>query len=217
MVISIEQKQVIDNIISIFETGKVSAPEAYSKVTILKDGAGISYGKHQSTDRADSLDAIIFRYQDLQGGLSEQFIPFLDYLKMDASSKLDPNNPPGWAQDLMKLLSEAGKDPIMQKAQDDIFNEQYWLPAVRQAETIKLNLALSYAILYDTCIHSGPAGVANIRKRFPEKAPSNGGDEKAWSQAYIKARRAWLLANPNPIVKKTIYRMDAFQQIIDSN
>jgi chitosanase len=69
-------------------------------------------------------------------------------------------------------------------------------------------------VIYDTCIHSGPGGVANIRARFPEASPARGGDEKAWISAYIRARRAWLLSHPNPIVQKTVYRMDALEELV---
>jgi len=50
--ITAPQKHAIDCIISIFETGRVPTAAAYATCTILPDGAGISYGKHQSTDRA---------------------------------------------------------------------------------------------------------------------------------------------------------------------
>ena len=33
-------------------------------------------------------------------------------------------------------------------------------------------------------------------------------------KAYVAARKAWLLSNKNPIVQKTIYRMEAFENLI---
>jgi chitosanase len=114
----------------------------------------------------------------------------------------------------MDLLKKAGQDPIMQKAQDQIFDEGYWNPAVSQSEAMGLVLPLSYAIVYDTCIHSGPGGVARIRKLFNEVPPARGGDEKAWARAYINARRNWLLSSSNSLVQKTVYRMDAFAQLM---
>jgi len=67
MSITDQQKRAIDSIISIFETGRVPTPAAYATCAVLKDGAGISYGKHQCTDKSGSLDLVCKRYIDLRG------------------------------------------------------------------------------------------------------------------------------------------------------
>ena len=53
------QKHVIDCVLSIFETGRVPTSASYSTCSILADGAGISYGKHQCTDKSGSLDLVV--------------------------------------------------------------------------------------------------------------------------------------------------------------
>jgi chitosanase len=116
----------------------------------------------------------------------------------------------------MALLKEAGKDPVMQSAQDQVFDEVYWRPAVNIAEAAGLKTALGHLVIYDTCIHSGPGMVGKIRAMFPEKSPANGGDEREWVRAYVSARRGWLAAFPNPIVQGTVYRPDAFRVIMDA-
>lgn len=216
MTISLEQKKVIDSVLSIFETGRVPTAASYSTCTVLSDGAGISYGKHQSTDRAGSLDKIVDLYIQQGGKHSEELKQFIPKLAANESAKLDPKNIPSWAKYLIGVLKEAGKDPIMQSAQDAIFDSCYWIPSVGHSAKIGLTTALGHLVVYDTCIHSGPGGVAVIRARFPEASPANGGDEKAWVRAYIYARRAWLASNPNPLVKKTVYRSDALMDIVKS-
>jgi chitosanase len=213
MTVTPDQKRVIDSILSINETGKLPSPTAYSTVTILKDGAGISYGKHQSTDRSGSLDAIVMRYLDLNGTLASKLDPYLPRLNANFSSKVDPSNPPSDVKALMRLLSDAGKDPIMQRAQDEIFDEQYWMPAVNKGKAMKLTLPFSYLALYDTCIHSGPSRIDSLRKNFPEVPPSVGGDEKAWTRAFLNARYAWLRAYPNPVVQRSAERVTAILKI----
>lgn len=214
MPITDTQKKAAQEIIAVFETGKTTSIASYSTCTILKDGAGISYGKHQSTDRSDSLDQIVLRYLDLKGQYADELKGYVSLLSSDATSKVDPSNPPANVRALMDLLKKAGQDPIMQKAQDQIFDEGYWNPAVSQVEAMGLVLPLSYAIVYDTCIHSGPGGVAKIRKQFNEVPPARGGDEKTWARAYVNARRNWLLSISNSLVQKTVYRMDAFVQLM---
>jgi hypothetical protein len=114
----------------------------------------------------------------------------------------------------VSLLKVAGADPVMHEAQDEVFDVNYFLPAVNHAKDIGLTTALGLLVIYDTCIHSGPGRVGTHRAAFPEKSPKSGGDEKAWIKAYLNARRAWLLANSNPIVQKTVYRQDAILDLI---
>jgi chitosanase len=213
MPVSDSQKKVIDSVLSIFETGRVPTPSAYSTCAILTDGAGISYGKHQSTDRSGSLDKIVDLYIAKGGKHGEELKQFVPKLALNETAKLDPKNVPSWAKHLMGVLKEAGKDPVMQAAQDEVFDSNYWVPAMGHVQKIGLQTGLGALVVYDTCIHSGSGGVAIIRARFPEPAPCNGGDEKAWVLAYVKARREWLAANKNPLVQRTVYRMDAFNEI----
>jgi chitosanase len=217
MKITEEQKKVIDAILCIFETGKLPSTLAYSSCSILSDGAGISYGKHQSTDKGGALDKIVELYIEKGGIHSESLKPFLSALATNETSKVSPTQPPEWAKELILLLKEAGKDPVMQECQDVIFDSCYWIPALGHVDNIGATSALSHLVVYDTCIHSGPGGVANIRSKFPEPSPKRGGDEKIWVTAYIKARREWLASHKNPLVQKTVYRMDALNEIVKSN
>jgi chitosanase len=214
MSVTPEQKHVIDCILSIFETGKIPTAASYSTCTILADGAGISYGKHQATDRAGSLDKIVKKYIAEGGTHASQLQPYVEKLAQNGTANTTMATAPQWAKDLVNLLKEAGKDPKMHAAQDSIFDEGYWNPAVNIAAEIGLKTGLGHAVVYDTCIHSGPGGVAMIRNRFPQKSPANGGDEKEWVKAYVAARKVWLLGNSNPLVQRTIYRMETFEKLM---
>lgn len=214
MSITTEQKRVIDCVLSIFETGRIPTPAAYSTCAILADGAGISYGKHQSTDRGGALDKIVDLYIQKGGKHADELKQFVPKLALNESAKVDPKNIPSWAKYLIGVLKTAGADPLMQECQDIIFDSNYWAPAVGHATSLGLTSALGHLVIYDTCIHSGPGGVAVIRARFPELPPSKGGDEKAWIQAYVTARRGWLAANKNALVQRAVYRMDSFNEMI---
>ena len=212
MFISSEKKRVIQSILSVFETGSVE-PD-YGAVCVLKDGAGITYGKHQSTDGGDALDLIIMRYIDKEGEYADILSTYLPMLDKNDTSKVDPDNLPSWVKELMNILHDAGSDPIMQACQDAIFDIHYWTPAMSQAMDMKLEYPLSWLICYDSTIHSGPAGVSRIRRRFPESPPSGGGNEKEWVIAYLDARRKWLASNSNPVVQNTVYRIDAMLDMV---
>jgi len=213
-----EQKHAIDCVLAVFETGKVPTAASYSTCTVLKDGAGISYGKHQCTDKAGSLDLVCKKYIELGGARAAELSQYLPHLATNESAKVDPKGPfPTWLTNLINLLKALGVEPIMQQAQDFIFDQNYFLPAVNHAKDIGLTTALGLLTIYDTCIHSGPGRVGTHRAAFPEKSPKNGGDEKAWIKAYLNARRAWLAGNSNPLVQKTVYRQDAILELIKAD
>ena len=209
------QRHAINCIISVFETGRVPNPGAYSTCTILPDGAGISYGMHQSTDRAGSLDNIVKRYIELGGKHAVALQAYLPYFASNKSATEPPKGP--WSAEtraVIDLLKVAGADPVMHQAQEEVFDRDYFQPAVNHANQIGLTKALSLAVVYDTCIHSGPGGVTMIRNMFAAKSPANGGTEAEWVKAYINARRNWLATHKMTILHGTVYRMDALLALI---
>jgi chitosanase len=207
-------KRVIHQIVSVFETGEPSGD--YGACAVLPDGAGISYGLHQATDRADNLDEIVHRYIDRGGQYAEQLHGSVTRLDQDATAFVDPDDLPVWVRDLMETLQRAGReDPVMRAVQDEVFEERYWVPAAEQAQVMGLRRPLSWAVVYDTCIHSGPSNVGKIRNMFAALPPSKGGDEKEWTGAYVRARWSWLASYPNQRVRITKARMEAFQDLID--
>jgi chitosanase len=212
--ISKQGEDTAKKIVNVFETGRAAGD--YGMAVLLHDGAGISYGRSQATDKGGNLDRIVYRYLDLGGSLGDQLRPHLNRLDTNETAKVDPDNPPGWAKDLMELLREAGEDPKMRQAQDEVFDEQYWVPAANQAVAMQLVEPLSWAVVYDSTIHSGPNGVSRIRPLFPEMPPSRGGDERAWTRAYVAARYAWLAGHSRLAVRNTVYRMQAFQSLMDA-
>ena len=209
-------KRIAQQILSVFETG---TPEGdYGAVAVLQDGAGISYGLHQATDRADNLDEIVRRYIEREGTYADALREYVPRLERDESASVDPAELSAWVLDLMDTLQRAGReDPIMKATQDEVFDERYWQPAADQAEGMGLVHALSWAVIYDSCIHSGPGNVAKIRGMFSEVPPSKGGDEKLWTAAYVRARWSWLSLYPNDRVRMTRARPEAFQRLIDAD
>lgn len=207
---SIPTKKTIEAIISVFETG--SAEGNPGAVALLEDGAGISYGLHQATDRSGSLGLVLAEYELLGGDLSA-LAPYRAQLDAHASAEVDPRRPPAWVRDCMRVLGEIGSDPVMRRAQEQVFDRVYWTPAVEAWLAMGLRTPLALAVVYDTCIHSGPGAVARMRRLFPELPPASGGDERRWVRAYVSARKRWL-ADRGGVVAATTYRMDAFTTLI---
>jgi chitosanase len=134
-----------------------------------------------------------YRYVDRNGLYADELEPYLPKLTKDETVKFNSKNYPLWVEDMMTILAKAGRDdPIMHQVQDEVFNEKYWNPAHQHCIDMQLKTPLSWCLVYDTCIHSGPGKVTELRKLFPESPPSRGGEEKAWSRAFANARHKWL-------------------------
>lgn len=215
------QRNTIEQIVGVFETGTLGGGDP-GTVTILPDGAGITYGRHQSTDRSDSLDAIVMEYIDQGGTHAACLEPYLDRLANDETARVNYTAPPQWAMDFMAVLKTAGTDPIMVAAQEAVFDRMYWRPCADYI-TSRLGLVepLSWAVMYDTAIQSGVSGIARIRAMpgFPELPPARGGDERAWTRGYIDARERWLsgfqgsTTQHTHAVRSTVYRPQNFESI----
>jgi len=214
MELTSDQIRAIDSTLCIFETGRLPSSASYSTCALLSDGAGISYGKHQATDKSGTLDLIVGRYIAKNGVYSSQIKQYIYYLDGNQTARYLPGGVhPQWLVELMSVLGKAGSDPIMQGAQDEIFAEQYMGPALAHAKSAGLNLPLSLLVVYDTCIQSGPGAVSKMRNGFVEASPANGGNEKAWARAYIRTRELWLKSFPNPVVQNTTYRTKALAEL----
>lgn len=207
MQLSSAQRSPIERVINAFETG--SADGNYAAISIFKDGPHdvrqITYGRSQTTEYGN-LRELVRRYVAANGTFSAALQPYVDRIKRepltdDATFK--------------QLLRDAGKkDPVMKKVQDDFFTDRYFKPAMAWAVERGFKEPLSALVIYDSFIHSGTI-LGVIRSMFSEQPPSFGGDERAWTTAYVKARNQWLKNHSRPIVQKTAYRTFCFQCEID--
>ena len=188
--ITADQKRAAKAIVSVFETG--TATGNYSAATILSDGAGISYGAHQATDGSDSLDAILLRYLDTGGQRAAEVRPILAIVQADKSTAyLSTASAPPEVRAAVATLRSLGTDPVMQAAQEHVFETAYWQPAERQCAEMGLVLPLSYAIVYDTCIHSAPASARCRRCAGAMSAPGARPTSRRGGAGWRAARTRW--------------------------
>jgi chitosanase len=120
-------------------------------------------------------------------------------------------------QKFCDTLVTAGKtDPIMKTCQDEFFDSYYFMPALSWFNQMGFTLPLSLLVIYDSEIHSG--GVPDfLRKRFPERPPVNGGDEKTWIKQYVDVRHQWLKTHSKKILQNTVYRTQCFKKQIQND
>lgn len=203
-----KQKRIIRQVINVFETGQVEGD--YGAISIYPDGPGnmyqITYGSHQTTETGN-LGKLIAMYVKANGKFSRQFKPYVDLI--GETSLVDDD-------DFLALLEDAGEDPVMQKCQDDFFEETYFKTAMAWADKNGFTLPLSALVIYDSYIHSG--SIRNdIRAKFAEVPPARGGSEMNWITEYVKARHNWLANHSRVILHKTVYRTQCFKGEIARN
>ncbi len=102
----------------------------------------------------------------------------------------------------------------MQDTQDAFFDRVYWAPAAKTASDFKFAAPLSVAIIYDSLIHGSWSAMRDRTIARHGTATSIG--EKKWVAAYVSERRKWLASHTNTLLQRTVYRMDAFNALINS-
>jgi hypothetical protein len=211
MAAGVSLHHIASQIVSVFETGVPQGDP--TRASVLADGAGITYGLHQATDGSDSLDAILLEYDALGGTYARELRVWWPWLAEDGTRLENPLLLSSRCEQLLADLRRAGKDPVMRAAQEAVFARLYWEPAMAQCDALGLVEPLSRTAIYDLAIQSGLARLAQLRLAFPELPPYRGGDERAWTLSLLRARRAFLLRSTREVVRKSVYRVDALEQL----
>jgi len=68
--------------------------------------------------------------------------------------------------------------------------------------------------VYDSKVHGS---FERIAARVGSTIAPGADDEKAWVAKYISARDAWLRNHTNTLLRKTVYRMEAFSKLIQES
>ncbi|MDO9461708.1 MAG: peptidoglycan-binding protein [Alphaproteobacteria bacterium] len=199
------EKQTAQAIINIFETGRILGD--YGMVTLLRNDTGqLTYGRSQTTLTSGNLYLLVKDYCEIpDADFGEQLHPYLTALKRhDAALNTDVA--------FRGLLKQAGDDPVMQSCQDAFFDRVYWTPAVLAANSTGVASPLGVAVVYDSVVH----GSWRLMRDRTLQNYGNAGDkgEQGWVSNYVATRRAWLAGHSNDLLHKTVYRMDAFNQLI---
>jgi chitosanase len=199
------QKKSAEAIVNIFETGKPRGD--YGQVTVVPGDTGhLTYGRSQTTLASGNLYLLIKAYCESGGALyADDLRSYLPRLS-DRDTTLDTDMP------FRLLLKDAGGDVVMHQAQDAFFDRVYWEPSVAWCSQLGLGEALSNAIVYDSCVHgSWKKMLDKTVSMFGQPSSSR---ERLWVEKYIDVRREWLANHANPLLRKTVYRMTSFEQLI---
>lgn len=201
------QKKTAQAVVNIFETGRVRGN--YGSVTLLEGDTGhLTYGRSQTTLASGNLYLLINAYCETPG--AEFATELRNYLTPLANRDtiLDYN------MDCRSCLSRAGDDPVMRDVQDQFFDRVYWDPCIKATDTLGISTALGTSVIYDSHIHGSWKMMRNATTTKHGSPKTSG--ENAWISNYVEERKGWLANHSNTLLRKTVYRMDTFRQLIDS-
>lgn len=202
------QKKTAQSIINIFETGSVLG--GYGIVTLIEGDTGhLTFGRSQTTLGSGNLHMLLKEYVDNPGArFNISLAPFLSRFEARDFS-LDHE------RHLHNIMRASADDPVMRETQDVFFDERYWKPAFNSSIQLGINTPLGFAVVYDSIVHGS---WITMRNRTNERAGSiTALGEQKWIKAYVQTRLHWLSTHPRADLRRTVYRMDSFQRLIEMN
>jgi chitosanase len=211
-------------IVSTHETLPPTPVPDYAELAVLRDGpmksVQVTFGAHQATDRSDALDRILATYRELairEHGEKWDDLTLADELA-EYLPRLAENSPRSCAElarddRFLALLRKSASDPLMKRAQDDVFDRHYMTPAVEACDGSDWVEPLSLAVVYDSMIHGSWRSIRNLVRGIS--------DERKFVEAYVATRR-WHLEHAgrgsrifrNPLLRRTTYRMATFEGLM---
>lgn len=231
------QHKSIKSILNMIESGE---PEGvYDQLVVLvdengvQDGAGITFGKMQTTENGGGLYDLLNRYINLKGKYANNFRPFMGQLYYSGGPKERKDALTENAVFRDTLVMAARNDILMRKAQDDLFDEKYYKPALIVSDQYSLVKPLSIAVVFDSTIHSGEGdylegfdpnvvddgnegpdrGVGFHFWKFSENydGPES---EEAFIAGYLEYRWKFLAGFKRVGTRRTVYRLQLFKNLI---
>jgi len=199
------QKKIAQAIVNIFETGSVLGE--YGSVTVLHGDSGhLTYGRSQTTLSSGNLYLLVKAYCDAPSNIyGDRLRTYVERLQArDVALDHDVA--------LHALLRQCGRDPVMHAEQDAFFDRVYWGPATATTQRIGITGALATAVVYDGLVHGSWGAMRDRTNAVCGEASETG--ERKWIEEYVKQRRNWLGNHSNTLLRKTVYRMDAFRALI---
>ena len=200
------QKQTAQAIVNLFETS--SARGDYGAVTVIPGDTGhLSFGRSQTTLGSGNLHALLQRYCSNAGArFGPRLAPWLERVEQ-RDTTLDHE------LRLHNLLRATADDPVMRETQDQFFDAGYWQPAARIAAAMGIATPLGLAVVYDSLIQGSWKTVRDLTIDHAGHLAELG--ERAWIEAYIATRHAWLAGHRRSDLRATAYRMEAFQRLAE--
>lgn len=212
-----DSKRRAEALTSLFENSTTEIQYAY--VEDIHDGRGFTAGRAGfTTATGDALQVIELYTSRVPSNPLAKYLPRLRVLaKAESGSVVGLD---GFAA----AWTTAAADPAFRKAQDDVEDRLYFVPAMKRADDLHLATALARAEVYDAIIQHGegddPDGLPALLARTAKTVkgtPATGVDEMKWLDAFFTVRRADLAhasdASTREAWAESVSRVDALRAL----
>ncbi|NUP04110.1 MAG: chitosanase [Nonomuraea sp.] len=196
-------------LVSSAENSSLDWKAQYSYIEDIEDDRGYTAGIIGfCSGTGDMLELVELYTRREPGNVLAAYLPALRAVDGTDSHK-------GLGAPFVAAWKKAAEDPAFQRAQDDERDRVYFGPAVRQAEKDGLRTLGQFAY-YDAMVMHGPGAdklsFGGIRKAALAKAtpPARGGDETAYLDAFLDARKAAMKAED---AHEDTTRVDTMQRV----
>jgi chitosanase len=215
-----EQKLIAEQLTSFFENSTIHLQYDYAEK--LGDGRGITAGRCGFTTGTYDAHIVVKRYSEAfpENPLAK-YLPELE--RLDNSDDKDETRFLNSFESNWKLAS---KDPNFRRIQDEINDELYFQPSQNLSDELGLELPLSRAAFYDTCIQHGldddPDSLTSIivkTKAVFDQSVKMQSDEIRFLKVFLQIRKDVLLNTENKESKsvwaESAERVDVFTKLIE--
>ncbi|MEU9125380.1 chitosanase [Streptomyces sp. NPDC048506] len=181
------KKEIAMQLVSSAENSSLDWKAQYKYIEDIGDGRGYTGGIIGfCSGTHDMLELVELYTRRKPDNVLAEYLPALRAVDgSDSHEGLDPGYTKAWRK--------AAQDPAFQQAQNDERDRVYFDPAVKQGKADGIGVLGQFAY-YDAIVMHGDGddrtSFSNIRRRALAKAkpPAQGGDEKAYLDAFLDAR-----------------------------
>lgn len=219
------RRRVADAVISSFENSSTALP--YDVAERLDDGRGITAGRAGFTSGTHDLLLVVQRYQRAAGTTAlSRYLPALSAIDAAVRDGGDGADTTGLDGFEAVWQSTARSDPRLDRAQDAVFDQLSFAPAMAEARRLGVRTALGQLVLLDSAVQHGtdtdPDGLPTMVAQAGEAFGSGPArDEVGWLRAFLRVRRAHLLApaaeETTEVWRESVPRVDTLATLLDED
>lgn len=192
----------------------------YDDYTILPDGPHgikqftlslgyVEFSTYNGKVGPGNLKKVVDLYLSKNGKHKDLLLPYQNRIGKLPSLAGDKNF-------VTNMVYVSKNDQLMRDAQDEIFDQVYFGPALKWCEKEGIKTPLGILVVYDSLLQSGQI-FTFLRNKFSERTPTHGGDEKKWITSYVNVRNNWLSNHSNKAVRNSAYRTRTYIKLIEAN
>ena len=178
-----DKKEIAMELVSSAENSSLDWRAQFRYIEDIHDGRGYTAGIVGFTSGTGDMLQLVRAYTR-----TKRNNPLRKYLK--ALKRVNGSDShKGLGKPFVKAWRKAARDPVFQRAQEDLRDQLYFNPAAELAKADGLN-ALGQFCYFDAAVVHGFDGMKGVRARAlgTAQTPAGGGDEVAYLSAFLDQR-----------------------------